>query len=254
MDSALNVTITGTGNVAWHLVQALKNKVNILQICSRDIEHARELAAECNAEAIDSPVLITERAQFHIVAAKDDALAGLAAEGPRSGIWLHTSGSVPATVWKEHKEKYGVLYPLQTLTRNVPVEYSELPVFTEGSDVDTLAAIDRLAALITPCHHHADSELRKRLHIAAIFACNFACYLWLQADELLHRDGLDLSVLHPLLKETLNKVIKTSPEKAMTGPARRHDINTITQHTAMLDVSRRDLYQELSQLIMDHYE
>ena len=58
----------------------------------------------------------------------DDAVEGVVDATPDlPGIWAHTSGSVPADVFRGKKSRYGVFYPLQTFTRDVDVNVKEVP-------------------------------------------------------------------------------------------------------------------------------
>jgi predicted short-subunit dehydrogenase-like oxidoreductase (DUF2520 family) len=56
-----------------------------------------------------------------------------------------------------------------------------------------------------------------------------------------------------LIAETANKVRLLSPADAQTGPAKRHDTNTIEAHLAFLkDENLQNIYKILTQSIIDH--
>ena len=63
----------------------------------------------------------------------------------------------------------------------------------------------------------------------------------------------DLSVLHPLLRETLRKAMEVNPADAQTGPARRGDRGVIEKHASLLTDDEATLYRTLSQHIIDFY-
>lgn len=256
MESALRarICVIGAGNVATHLARALSCVGDIVAIYSRDIANARVLAESLRVSSFtDSLRDIPADADYYIVAVKDDAIARIAAETPRGGVWAHTSGSVPMDVFAPYKERYGVFYPLQTFSRHHDVDVSEVPFLIEGSTPDVADSLMALARRISTTVRPADSEVRKRLHIAAVFACNFANLMWIEADELLRRQGLDIGYLRPLLRETLRKLDDMTPGDAQTGPARRGDRNVIERHLAMLDDEPRRLYADLSEIILKRY-
>lgn len=96
--------------------------------------------------------------------------------------------------------------------------------------------------------------MRKRMHVASVFACNFTNYLWSVADRLLSDHDIPFDVLAPLLEVTLNKALTIGPKAAQTGPARRGDRGVIEAHLAMLHDGDRDIYRLLSEEILKAYE
>ena len=174
---------------------------------------------------------------------------------PNGAVWLHTSGGVECRELAPLTENYGVFYPLQTFSKGRAVDLSEVPVFIEGATERTLAVARQLAESISPKVYEADGAARARLHAAAVFACNFANHLWAIADDVLRREtATDLSVLYPLLRETMSKAMTMQPGDAQTGPARRGDRGVIEKHKSLLTDDEAALYETLSQHIIDRYE
>jgi predicted short-subunit dehydrogenase-like oxidoreductase (DUF2520 family) len=168
-------------------------------------------------------------------------------------VWAHTSGSIPADVLAGVGDAHGVFYPLQTFSREVDVDMSEVPLFVEANSDDAVALLKDAARLFTTHIYDADSQRRRKLHIAAVFACNFANYMWLEADKLLKDEGLDIRVFSPLIDATLTKAMTTGPEAGQTGPARRGDRSVIASHEAMLSGDDREIYALLSSSILKHF-
>ena len=254
----LKIVIIGSGNVATHLAQALSRAAHIIQIYSRTLANANILAQKIgNSEAIDNIDNIATDADVYLISAKDDAVASIAAQAaPRckgNALWLHTSGSVPANVFAPHCQRYGVLYPLQTFSKDATVNVAEVPFFIEGNNADTERDIAIIANALSATVKRADSNCRRRIHAAAVFACNFTNHLWAIANDILAQGNLDWDVLMPLLKVTLAKTQQLSPADAQTGPARRGDTGTMNSHLAMLDDHQQEIYRMLSDSIMKRY-
>ncbi len=250
------VVIIGAGNVATHLAKALSNNAVILQIFSRNKENADALASQLAETPITTDNIddIISEADIYIVSIKDDAIKPLVDKiKANTALWVHTSGSVPMTVFSDKMKRYGVLYPLQTFSRDVDVDIAEVPFFIEGSDVDVQKEISDLARLMSQNIKIADSEQRKRIHVAAVFACNFSNHLWAIAEKILQEGGFDFDVLMPLLRVTLDKAGKVSPAEGQTGPARRGDTGTMSCHLEHLDSDTAEIYRLLSQNIMKQY-
>lgn len=229
------VAIVGRGRVANHLCRAFSGVVEVTQVNPHSPEEAPS----------DS--------DFVVIAVSDSAIAEVA-KGLQAtdAVVAHTSGSVPMDVLAAPGRRCGVLYPLQTFSEGRELDYSAIPFFTEGDSEVTLVAIDRLAGLVSDSVYHGDSALRGRLHLAAVFACNFTNALYGVADELLRRDGLDIKVMLPLIEETVGKLRELSPCKAQTGPASRRDTGVIERQMEALkehpDLQR--IYGELTGLII----
>jgi len=73
----------------------------------------------------------------------------------------------------------------------------------------------------------------------------------LEASKILTDAGLDLTPIYPLLNETIAKAILLGPEKAQTGPALRHDQQTIDRHRAALNPEQLIVYDCLTKRIQD---
>ncbi len=252
----MKCVVLGAGNVAWSLAPALSAAgIEVAQIWSRTPSRSEELAAQlpvCSvARTLDE--LIPD-ADIYILAVHDDAIAPIASElGHRGGLWVHTSGSVDASVLAPVTDTYGVLYPLQTFSRGRLTDFSAVPVYVEGSTADTALRIESIARAISSDVKPADSAQRRRLHAAAVFACNFTNHMWAIADRLLHESGADLSVLYPLIEETSRKAMTMPPAEAQTGPARRGDLRVMQGHLGALAPDDAEIYRIISRSIMKSF-
>lgn len=257
----LRVTIVGSGNVAWGLAPALTAtpSIHIVRVISRDPAHASALAAAIGpgVEATTDLSEAAHDADIVILAVSDKAIAPIAASAPPSStaaLWIHTSGSVDAGVLSGASPRYGVLYPMQTFTRGVAVDLSDAPIFIEASDGSTLAIIRHLAESISSNVREADSDGRRRLHCAAVFACNFTNHMWDIADSIARGAGASVADYMPLIQETLRKAATIGPHDGQTGPARRGDKGVMEAHQALLPPLQREIYRLLSTSITSQYE
>lgn len=251
----MRIVIFGAGNVATHLALALDKRHEIVQIVSRTHQHASQLAKRLShaAEATTDIGQVKTDADIYIISVNDDSIAEIVSNTPDSGLWLHTSGSVGIETFAKHKRRYGVLYPLQTFSQEVALDMSQVPLFIEGNNDDTVNETTRLAQSVSSHIYLADSTQRRQLHIAAVFACNFANRLWAISDTILRDAGYDFNVLSPLLQATLDKAALTGPLAGQTGPARRGDKHIIESHLKSLDGENADIYRLISKSIFNQY-
>ncbi|NOQ74009.1 MAG: DUF2520 domain-containing protein [Crocinitomix sp.] len=251
MKTKTRVNIIGAGNVATHLSKALFARgVEIVSVFSRDFINARALSHQFGAKAVDNVCDVADNVDLNIVTIKDDAIAEVALELNKSVPVVHSSGSAPIAVFQGFNH-FGVLYPLQTFSKQRALDITAIPFLIEGNSIEFTAwIINFCESFLSENVHRADSEMRSEIHLAAVFACNFTTQLLQESDLILQHSNLDLSVLHPLIKETMEKVLELGPEKAMTGPAKRGDIATIEKHVNQLDdADLKVLYQLLSDRI-----
>lgn len=250
------IVILGAGNVACALAPELQAAgYNIRQVFSRNIANAEKLAAQLSgAKATDCLDGIVRDAKYYIVSLTDSAIAPTTANmKDTGGLWMHTSGGIPAQALAPASDNFGVLYPLQTFSKGHKVDFAEVPVFIEANTPENLAEIKEIAEKISGNVSEADSQKRLILHAAAVFACNFVNYLWTNADNILHTAGEDLSVLYPLIRETLAKAIAISPAQAQTGPARRGDMAVTERHAAVMTTRQAELYRYIALQIAETY-
>ena len=264
------IVFLGSGNLATNLSLALKAAgEEIIQIFSRTKENAQTLADKLHCASCTSINEIRTDADVYIFSVKDDALPSLieqlsqhlnspsgAGGGDHNPNLLHTAGSVPMSVFPEtmHYElctmNYGVLYPMQTFSKDRSVNFREIPCFIEASDNNTLGAIKTLASKISDHVLEMSSEKRRKLHLAAVFACNMTNHCYRLAEKVLEEEGIDFSLYLPLIKETANKVKELSPRKAQTGPMVRYDKTIMDAQIALINDERtRQIYRLMADSI-----
>lgn len=249
------IVLIGAGNVAHHLAGALLQAGgNLCQIYSRGIESARALGTRTGVTYATDPREVIPDADIYIYCVSDDALPSVLKSVKVKGapLFLHTSGSLPAEILKPHARDYGVIYPLQTFSRARDLDFREIPLFIEASSPAVRERLWSFCEELSDALYPTCYEQRRRLHLAAVFACNFPNALYRVASGLL--DGVDLpfSVLHPLIFETASKVMTLSPAEAQTGPAARGDEQTIAAHKKQLkaiDAEALTLYTLLTAII-----
>ena len=253
----MKITIIGAGNVATHLCQSLCQCGEIEQIYSRNLANATMLTASVGGSPTSSLSAIRGKADCYVISVVDDAIAEVvkALQGVNpNALWLHTSGSKSLTELAPLGHKFGVLYPLQTFTKGAKINMAEVPFFIEGNSPAVTEDIRGMAQKMSHSVYEADSARRRQMHIAAVFACNFANNLWRIADEVLAESNLPFSVLMPLLKASVAKLESMSPEQAQTGPAARGDVKIIESHASSLTGEKKDIYKLLSDSILQHYK
>lgn len=233
----MDIVIIGSGNVAAVLGRKFKAAGhNILQIVSRNASAASKLAYEWDTESTNYISLINKQAAVYIIAVSDDAIADIAFELklPPKSVLAHTAASVPKEVLQQAAKHYGVFYPLQSLRKEM-TDLPDIPIFFDGNDEIAKEKLESLAHSIAKEKVvQAGDDARLKLHIAAVLVSNFTNHLYALAEEYCRKEGLDFKQLLPLIEETSSRIQSISPKDAQTGPAIRHDKETLKKHIELL--------------------
>ena len=234
----MKIVLIGAGNLATHLGKALHAAGHdVVQVFSRTMQSAETLASLLDAEPLTDMAQVRDDADVYIFSVKDSALEQLISQlcGGEKKVFLHTAGSMPMSVFRGKALHYGVLYPMQTFSKQREVDFSIIPCFIEANDEFALKQIEGLAGQISHRVFQLSSEDRKYLHLSAVFACNFANHCYAASQELLQQHGIPFDVMLPLIDETAAKVHGMTPKEAQTGPAVRYDENVIDKQIQLLE-------------------
>ena len=257
-NSALSVQIVGSGNVATHVAKKLYAKgVKIDFIYSPNFENAEKLAQSVHAKAAkDISSMLQKVVDFVLICTPDDYLTETIQKFlPSHAFIIHFSGAKGLDVFGEHS-KGGIIYPLQTFSKEVAVEWEKTPLFLLQKQAGERGQIESLAHLLSPNMQWISAEDKIVLHLAAVMVCNFPNFLYGLAHEILQEKHIPFGLFKPLMQQTLDKaLLATSPFAVQTGPARRGDLHTLQTHQNVLKdhPSILEIYSYLSDKIKNYY-
>ncbi len=257
MARCFKISFVGSGNLASNLAPALENAGHIINtISSLHLESAKLLAGSLyNTRAIDDNDFSNEDTEIIIVAVKDDNLREIVSDisAPPNAQLIHCSGFAHIDILDEFDGSTGVFYPLQSFSKGRKASFREIPICIESFDEELADKLLILAKSISRNVSFVTSEKRKKLHLAAVFANNFVNYMLSISDEILTNSNLSISLLEPLVSETLYKAFAIGPYEAQTGPAKRGDMDTIQEHMELLREKPElaELYELISKQIIE---
>lgn len=258
----MKISFIGSGNVAWHLAQAFEDAGHwICEIYSRDTQKARQLASYLYDTNIQPDLNFSEsEADVIVMAVTDDAIESIIERVvlPEGVILVHTSGAKSLADFQNLIEIYsdvyvhtGVFYPLQTFTKGIEMDYTELPFCIESKNELIENKLLQLAQSVSNNVSRMDSDERFILHVAAVFASNFTNYLLGVSHALLEHEQLNFDLLKPLIRTTIEKALQSDdPALGQTGPARRGDWKTTAHHLEYLQETNSD-WTEIYRLMTD---
>jgi predicted short-subunit dehydrogenase-like oxidoreductase (DUF2520 family) len=245
-----NIILIGSGNVATHLGISLKERgYNIVQVCSNQVNNAKTLGDKLDCNFTDSIDKLLD-ADLYILAVKDDVTHQLLNKIPDIRI-VHTSGSLGMGVFENKFTDYGVLYPLQTFNKNINIDFTNIPLCIEANNTKFENNLIKIGNQLSEKVVVMNSEQRKQLHIAAVFACNFSNHMFSIADTILSKSEIDFKLLLPLINQTVSKLKDKKPTDVQTGPAKRNDKEVIDSHlNNITDQTVKEIYRLISNSII----
>ena len=233
----MKIAIIGAGSVGTNLHHAFE-----LKGIKTELIHGRPLTAPKTPKGGNEPVgngQMLNGFDVYIYAIADQALREVVSviHAPKA-LHLHTSGTMPIDVFGEDKPHAGILYFFQSFSRDVLIDdWSGIPCFISGRNIDDIAAIYSLAQTLTSRIYEANQHDRERLHIAGVFANNYTNLMYRIAADILKDTQIPFEALLPLIDNTAAKVHKMAPKDAQTGPAQRGDEAVMGHHVEVLEHS-----------------
>ncbi len=244
----IKVILLGSGNVATHLFQAFSkaNEIEVVQVFSRTVSNDfPEILQTTNFSKI-------AEADVYIICVSDAAISSVSTQLQfKNRLIVHSSGSSDLNVL-DSKNSRGVFYPLQTFTKNKPVDFSEIPICLETETDSDYKILEKVAKSISNNIHAISGEQRKALHVSAVFVCNFTNHLYQIGKDICLKNTIPFEILQPLIIETAEKIKLLSPSEAQTGPALRNDQKTIEKHIDFLsNENQKEIYKIMTKSIQN---
>ena len=239
-----SVVIIGSGNLAEALARAVAaSPLGLRQVFGRNRDRVAAVAALSGTVGESDPSRLAR------------AVAEVASSLPidAAAVVAHTAGSVPVDALARFPRR-AVFYPFQTFTKGREVDFSEIPILVETASPDLRGEVETFARCLSRTVLYADSALRGQVHLAGVFACNFANHLFELGGEVLRRAGVSADLLRPLIAETTAKALAAArPAAVQTGPAVRGDLPTQERHLRLLadDALLSDIYRLITQSIWE---
>jgi predicted short-subunit dehydrogenase-like oxidoreductase (DUF2520 family) len=252
----MKVVMIGSGNVATVLGgKAAAAGHDLVQVVARSPEPAARLAGDWGCAYTTRWEEVDPTADIYIVAISDRGLEGLGNVLSLPGrLVVHTAGAVALSALLPVSTHCGVLYPLQSLKAAVR-PYPEIPLLVDAHRPEDLPTIRAFAETLSRQVQTAGDGDRLKLHLAAVLTNNFSNFLYTLADDFCYREGIDFSLLQPLIQETADRLRRFPPGEMQTGPAVRGDKATSERHLKLLSNYKiaKELYSLFTIKIEEYY-
>lgn len=256
------VTIIGTGALGATLAKALfENSYPIQSLYNRRLRKAEALAREIGATHYSEfPDSIDELGSIVFITVQDSEIKAAAqnlshiAVDFSDYIVAHCSGSKEAGLLNPLQNKgaqIAAFHPLQTFTSGSGVQDFRNIYFDVEANDGTYNRLSQLANHLGARTMRISASEKPYLHAAAVLASNYLVTLLAASGKTAGMGGLKpeetLNALLPLVRTTLDNVETKGTIKALTGPIKRGDIETVRLHLDLLGTNKEllSLYKKL---------
>lgn len=253
----MTYALIGTGNIAWLIAARMLGAGHTcVGAWGRNPQSLKALCDEYYLPRFASLNQVNDGADAVILAVSDAAIPELAAKiSLRYSTLIHTAGASPMNLLHGHSLNTGVVWPVYSIRREALPTHRAFAALMEANSATAWAAVREVAHAICDRNYEAGSEQRVWMHLAAVIGNNFVNHLFGIAATISAEQEVPISLLQPLLEQTLNNLRTMPPFETQTGPARRGDEATMQRHLAML-ASRpewQEVYKTISASIMKLY-
>lgn len=250
----MKISIIGSGNIATVLAKLiLQNNHHIVQIIARNETEGNGLADSVNASFITFSGKINLDIDLIIVCLSDNSLPEAINFLSVENIPIvHTAGSISMNVLQNSSTNYGVLYPLQSLRKEMKI-FPNIPFLVEANNEKTYNFLEQFVNTLSETVLYVEEDKRFNMHVAAVIVNNFTNYMYCVAEAFCKTENADFNLLKPLILETALRIQDTSPQDVQTGPGKRNDIATIEKHLRILNnhPKLKTLYTRMTNGIMN---
>lgn len=246
---ALKITIIGVGALGNSLAMALSAAgVPVKSIFNRTVDKAQKLAFDLNIDVSGSfPSDRSELGDLIFVTVSDSAIEPVAhrladiTDDFSTKTIVHCSGNESASLLNDFEPKGGSIasfHPLQTFTTQSGLSDFENIYFSLQGDKSAFPQLKEIAKKLGALTLEVTEDQKAHLHAAAVMASNYLNTLLDAAVETASASELApekvKKALMPLIKTTLQNIGEQSFGKAMSGPIKRGDLQTVSHHLDLL--------------------
>jgi predicted short-subunit dehydrogenase-like oxidoreductase (DUF2520 family) len=250
-----NIVIIGSGNMAHALGKLFSPKHTITQIISRNKKTGTALAKKLKTVYHHSLNEINTQADFYFLCVPDDKINKVSKKIKHlTGTIVHHSGSKPMEEIDTELSK-AVIYPFISINTETILNKKEIPIFYQSNNKATDFLLKELLAGYKLKAQPTTDKNRAQLHVAGVLVNNFTNHLYYQANNLVKEIPEANKLLVNLAEQAISNFKKRKTKENQTGPARRKDKTTQTNHLSLIKKNKEltKIYLSLSESITKTY-
>ncbi len=248
----MRIGIVGAGRVGCSLAIALSKKgLPAVGVYSRNADSIRTVREKAVFTVYKDTGALVEGSDTVLITVPDTRIEEVSKEIARASqpdalagkVFLHCSGALTATVLSDLREKGGFtgsLHPIQTFPDRTESWASMYHIcFGFEGMPEAEAAAEEVTRLLDGSMLRVGPGGKSLYHAAACVLSNYMVTLSHTASGLLERAGIGreegLVAFAPLLRSTVENILKAGSTAALTGPISRGDTATVASHLEAME-------------------
>ncbi len=265
----MNIGFIGAGKVGTAFGKYLSNNgFNVKGYHSRSEKSAQNAARFCNSRAYSSINELTHSADIILITTNDDEIAKIVEKLTKENILstgqivVHMSGASSSEILKAVKEKGCFTYSLHPLQAFADIEKAVMDlkdtVFSIEGDKEKIHILEEILKATGNKYFKITKEQKSIYHAGACVVSNYLVTLMDWGLSLFEAIGIKsddgYKALYPLIEGTIKNIYKLGPEKALTGPIARGDIETVENHIKSIKNTvqdRMDFYRLMGNMTLE---
>ena len=249
----MNCVVIGYGNVAQALIRNFDITACYLRELSK-VDNSDSMRCTFVDSYMDLP-----KADLYIIAVNDDSvenvLKNMKDTVSQDSVIAHTSGAVSLDIIKSYFRNPAVIYPLYPFAEGVDIDFDKITILAESLNSHSKMVVDNFLSQKKGSIQWVNSEQRAKIHVSAVFSCNFVNHLIALSQQYLEQCGYGINLLEPLIKQTFSNILENNGQifDTQTGPAIREDYTVIEKHIEILGTNPKmlELYKRFTNSIIE---
>lgn len=266
MDS-IRIGFIGAGKVGTAFGCYLRNKgLAITGYASRSLSSAKKAAELTNSKVYSVKGLITA-CEIIFITTNDDQIEKTAIEIDKlfsefnGKSFIHMSGALSSKSLKPLQEKGAEVYSMHPMQSFAELDKSITNLKDTAFGIEGCGDLELIISLLKKTGNSylkLTPDQKSEYHITSCVVSNFLTALLDFGFEMMKSIGIEekavISSLAPMIRGTVENNIKLGPQKALTGPIARGDVETIVSHLQSLEKSNQPAavtYRQLGRMTLE---
>ena len=260
----MKVGFIGAGKVGTTFGLFLNKKgINLTGFSSRKYSSAEHSAYLTNSKAYRDKLDLIKESDIVFITTNDDSIKIVADEIGSSDLALnkkvicHMSGALDSTIFMKLKEKGATtasLHPMYSFSNiEQSAEQLQNANFSLEGEGEYLDKITKILEKTSINFQQIETNQKILYHTAACVASNYLVSLLNTSIDMLKSVGFEekkaLSMLKPLVTQTVNDIFEFGTQDALTGPISRGDADTVCKHLKKLKETGNEDWLKLYQIL-----
>ncbi|MBU2513250.1 DUF2520 domain-containing protein [bacterium] len=250
----MRIGFIGAGRVGTAFGIYLKNRgFQLSGYLSRSLHSAKTAAELTDSQVYSNDVSLVKDSDLLFITCNDDQIESVArnifstGNSLKNRSFAHMSGALSSASLVCLQEMGAYIYSVHPMQSFADVTKSVEDLSNTTFGIEGPQQLEKIVSLLKKTgnnHLVLSPDQKTEYHIASCVVSNYLTALLSFGFNMMQSIGITqstaISALAPMINGTIRNIIRTGPEKALTGPIARGDVETIIKHLQVFNAARTD--------------